>query len=154
MNTHSGNVNTDSGNLPKSVHVQPGITVHVRSVRVFTFVRNRCSPSSGICSIANSIDSRDKNTHGFYAKWIYQPLRLLINSHYSVLHWLSVFTEKMQFSVTWVCHQITKLKLTALLRACCYAFCLTRIPALSTSEWLQCYLDRHSKKETEAWFPV
>ena len=50
MNTHSGNVNTDSGNLPKSVHVQPGITVHVRSVQVFTFVRNRCSPSSGICT--------------------------------------------------------------------------------------------------------
>lgn len=40
VNTHSGMVNTDSGNDPKSVHVHPEW--------VFTFVRIRCSRSAGM----------------------------------------------------------------------------------------------------------
>lgn len=44
VNTDSGMVNTDSGNLGKSVHVETGITVHVKPELVFTLARNSCSP--------------------------------------------------------------------------------------------------------------
>ena len=40
MNTCSGNLNTDSGNCGKSVHLRPE--------SLFTFNQNRCSPSTGI----------------------------------------------------------------------------------------------------------
>ena len=46
------NVNTHSGNGLKSVHVQAGISVHVETVQVFTFARNRCSRWAGICKDA------------------------------------------------------------------------------------------------------